>query len=62
MQLYTFKKHGEVVHDALNLLHPNILILVLIQVHTADKILELLNLGNSRRKTESTEANVTSSR
>ncbi|XP_024027036.1 kinesin-like protein KIN-8B [Morus notabilis] len=33
-----------------------------IKVHSADKILELLNLGNSRRKTESTEANVTSSR
>ncbi|GKU98736.1 hypothetical protein SLEP1_g11693 [Rubroshorea leprosula] len=31
-------------------------------VHSADKILELLNLGNSRRKTESTEANATSSR
>ncbi|MBA0590643.1 hypothetical protein Gorai_019339, partial [Gossypium raimondii] len=30
-------------------------------VHSADKILELLNLGNSRRKTESTEANATSS-
>lgn len=33
-----------------------------IQVQSADKILELLNLGNSRRKTESTEANATSSR
>ncbi|WOL19585.1 kinesin-like protein KIN-8B [Canna indica] len=33
-----------------------------IKVQSADKILELLNLGNSRRKTESTEANVTSSR
>ncbi|KAF7809981.1 kinesin-like protein KIN-8B [Senna tora] len=33
-----------------------------IKVQTADKILELLNLGNSRRKTESTEANATSSR
>ncbi|KAL9464087.1 hypothetical protein AB3S75_001813 [Citrus x aurantiifolia] len=33
-----------------------------IKVHSADKILELLNLGNSRRKTESTEANGTSSR
>ncbi|GAV77641.1 Kinesin domain-containing protein [Cephalotus follicularis] len=33
-----------------------------IKVHSADKILELLNLGNSRRKTDSTEANVTSSR
>ncbi|XP_021890456.1 kinesin-like protein KIN-8B, partial [Carica papaya] len=33
-----------------------------IKVHSADRILELLNLGNSRRKTESTEANVTSSR
>lgn len=33
-----------------------------IKVHSADKILELLNLGNSRRKTESTEANATSSR
>lgn len=33
-----------------------------IKVHSADKILELLNLGNSRRKTESTEANETSSR
>ncbi|XXG49009.1 hypothetical protein AAC387_Pa02g3307 [Persea americana] len=33
-----------------------------IKVHSADKILELLNLGNSRRKTESTESNVTSSR
>lgn len=32
------------------------------QVNSADKILELLNLGNSRRKTESTEANETSSR
>ncbi|KAF8017558.1 hypothetical protein BT93_H2668 [Corymbia citriodora subsp. variegata] len=33
-----------------------------IKVHSAHKILELLNLGNSRRKTESTEANETSSR
>ncbi|KAL4179996.1 hypothetical protein AMTRI_Chr13g122990 [Amborella trichopoda] len=33
-----------------------------IKVNSADKILELLNLGNSRRKTESTEANATSSR
>ncbi|KAJ8765465.1 hypothetical protein K2173_014587 [Erythroxylum novogranatense] len=33
-----------------------------IKVHSADKILALLNLGNSRRKTESTEANATSSR
>lgn len=33
-----------------------------IKVHSADKILELLNLGNSRRKTESTEVNSTSSR
>ncbi|XP_058069556.1 kinesin-like protein KIN-8B isoform X2 [Magnolia sinica] len=33
-----------------------------IKVHSADRILELLNLGNSRRKTESTEANKTSSR
>ncbi|GMN34140.1 hypothetical protein TIFTF001_004529 [Ficus carica] len=33
-----------------------------IKVHSANKILELLNLGNSRRKTESTEANATSSR
>ncbi|KAM0924929.1 hypothetical protein ACQ4PT_004805 [Festuca glaucescens] len=33
-----------------------------IKVHSADKILELLNIGNSRRKTESTEANATSSR
>ncbi|XP_010652697.2 kinesin-like protein KIN-8B isoform X2 [Vitis vinifera] len=33
-----------------------------IKVHSADKILELLNLGNSRRKIESTEANATSSR
>ncbi|TXG60016.1 hypothetical protein EZV62_014589 [Acer yangbiense] len=33
-----------------------------IKVHSADKILELLNLGNSRRKTESTEVNATSSR
>ncbi|KAM7524309.1 hypothetical protein LguiA_014211 [Lonicera macranthoides] len=33
-----------------------------IKVNSADKILELLNLGNSRRKTESTEANETSSR
>ncbi|XVE83000.1 hypothetical protein DITRI_Ditri16bG0051200 [Diplodiscus trichospermus] len=33
-----------------------------IKVHSADKILELLNLGNNRRKTESTEANATSSR
>ncbi|URE07703.1 kinesin motor domain containing protein [Musa troglodytarum] len=30
-----------------------------IKVQSADKILELLNLGNSRRKTESTEANAT---
>ncbi|XP_065623655.1 kinesin-like protein KIN-8B [Quercus suber] len=37
-------------------------LLLLIQVHSADKILELLNVGNSRRKTESTEANATSSR
>ncbi|KAK3026767.1 hypothetical protein RJ639_040306 [Escallonia herrerae] len=33
-----------------------------IKVNSADKILELLNLGNSRRKTESTGANETSSR
>nr|DAD22435.1 TPA_asm: hypothetical protein HUJ06_023898 [Nelumbo nucifera] len=33
-----------------------------IKVHSADKILELLNLGNSRRKMESTDANATSSR
>ncbi|KAL1824184.1 hypothetical protein ACET3Z_010962 [Daucus carota] len=33
-----------------------------IKVNSADRILELLNLGNSRRKTESTEANETSSR
>ncbi|XP_047315459.1 kinesin-like protein KIN-8B [Impatiens glandulifera] len=33
-----------------------------IKVHSADRILELLNLGNSRRKTESTEVNETSSR
>ncbi|KAK1323573.1 hypothetical protein QJS10_CPA02g00008 [Acorus calamus] len=33
-----------------------------IKVRSADRILELLNLGNSRRKTESTEANATSSR
>ncbi|KAJ4966279.1 hypothetical protein NE237_018128 [Protea cynaroides] len=33
-----------------------------IKVRSADKILALLNLGNSRRKTESTEANATSSR
>eukprot|EP01018_Ginkgo_biloba_P002785 Gb_10693 [translate_table: standard] len=33
-----------------------------IKVNSADKILELLNVGNSRRKTESTEANATSSR
>ena len=36
--------------------------MLLTQVHSADKILELLNLGNSRRKIESTEANATSSR
>lgn len=33
-----------------------------IKVNSADKILELLNVGNSRRKTESTEVNKTSSR
>ncbi|KAL3637733.1 Kinesin-like protein KIN-8B [Castilleja foliolosa] len=33
-----------------------------IRVNSADKILELLNVGNSRRKTESTEVNETSSR
>ncbi|XP_010515323.1 PREDICTED: kinesin-like protein KIN-8B [Camelina sativa] len=33
-----------------------------IKVFSADRILELLNLGNSRRKTESTEMNGTSSR
>lgn len=33
-----------------------------IKVNSADKILELLNLGNSRRKTESTGSNATSSR
>ncbi|CAN8254831.1 unnamed protein product [Cochlearia groenlandica] len=33
-----------------------------IKVSSADRILELLNLGNSRRKTESTEMNGTSSR
>ncbi|XP_022132776.1 kinesin-like protein KIN-8B isoform X2 [Momordica charantia] len=33
-----------------------------IKVHSADKILELLNMGNSRRKTDSTEVNTTSSR
>lgn len=32
------------------------------QVNSAEKILELLNLGNSRRKTESTDVNETSSR
>ncbi|XP_022977213.1 kinesin-like protein KIN-8B isoform X5 [Cucurbita maxima] len=37
-------------------------ILGLLQVHSAGKILELLNMGNSRRKTESTEVNATSSR
>ncbi|KAL8034360.1 hypothetical protein ABFX02_12G023400 [Erythranthe guttata] len=33
-----------------------------IKVNSADRILELLHLGNSRRKTESTEVNATSSR
>ncbi|XP_076950924.1 kinesin-like protein KIN-8B [Bidens hawaiensis] len=33
-----------------------------IKVNSADKILELLNLGNSRRKTDNTDANETSSR
>ncbi|KAJ8567393.1 hypothetical protein K7X08_019601 [Anisodus acutangulus] len=33
-----------------------------IKVNSADRILELLNLGNSRRKTENTEVNETSSR
>ncbi|KAL3844692.1 hypothetical protein ACJIZ3_002095 [Penstemon smallii] len=33
-----------------------------IKVNSADKILELLNMGNSRRKTENTEVNQTSSR
>lgn len=33
-----------------------------IKVNSADKILELLNVGNSRRKTDSTDANETSSR
>ncbi|VFQ70298.1 unnamed protein product [Cuscuta campestris] len=33
-----------------------------IKVKSSDKILELLNLGNSRRKTDTTEANETSSR
>ncbi|KAJ0981888.1 hypothetical protein J5N97_010143 [Dioscorea zingiberensis] len=33
-----------------------------IKVQSADKILELLHVGNSRRKTESTEVNATSSR
>ncbi|XP_010943179.1 kinesin-like protein KIN-8B [Elaeis guineensis] len=33
-----------------------------IKVQSADKILELLNVGNNRRKTETTEANATSSR
>ncbi|XP_009630113.1 kinesin-like protein KIN-8B isoform X1 [Nicotiana tomentosiformis] len=33
-----------------------------IKVNSADKILELLTLGNSRRKTDSTEVNETSSR
>ncbi|XP_073134428.1 kinesin-like protein KIN-8B isoform X1 [Henckelia pumila] len=33
-----------------------------IKVNSAVKILELLNLGNTRRKTESTEVNDTSSR
>ncbi len=32
------------------------------QVTTAEKILELLTQGNARRKTESTDANATSSR
>lgn len=32
------------------------------QVNSAVKIFELLNLGNGRRKTESTEVNETSSR
>nr|XP_043618045.1 kinesin-like protein KIN-8B [Erigeron canadensis] len=33
-----------------------------IKVNSADRILELLNVGNSRRKTDSTDANETSSR
>lgn len=33
-----------------------------IKVNSADRILELLNVGNSRRKTDSTDANGTSSR
>lgn len=33
-----------------------------IKVNSADKIFELLHVGNSRRKTESTEVNATSSR
>ncbi|XP_038881855.1 kinesin-like protein KIN-8B isoform X1 [Benincasa hispida] len=33
-----------------------------IKVRSADKILELLNMGNSRRKTDCTEVNATSSR
>ncbi|KAM0032373.1 putative plus-end-directed kinesin ATPase [Helianthus debilis subsp. tardiflorus] len=33
-----------------------------IKVNSADKILELLNVGNSRRKTDNTDANETSSR
>ncbi|CAI9282751.1 unnamed protein product [Lactuca saligna] len=33
-----------------------------IKVNSADRILELLNMGNSRRKTDSTDANETSSR
>jgi kinesin family protein 18/19 len=36
--------------------------IILNQVTTAEKILELLTQGNARRKTESTDANATSSR
>jgi kinesin family protein 18/19 len=37
-------------------------VVILNQVTTAEKILELLTQGNARRKTESTDANATSSR
>jgi len=38
------------------------MMVILNQVTTAEKILELLTQGNARRKTESTDANATSSR
>lgn len=49
-------------YSRLNMYFMSLISLLHTQVNSADKILELLNVGNSRRKTESTEVNETSSR